>query len=53
MQADVQRIKDRVAEQADLIDRLQGEIRKAIVGQQEMVSRLLVGLLSGGHIGAG
>ena len=50
MQADVQRIKDRVAEQADLIDRLQGEIRKAIVGQQEMVSRLLVGLLSGGHI---
>ena len=50
MQAAVHRIKDRVAEQADLIDRLQGEIRKAIVGQQEMGSRLLVGLLSGGHI---
>ena len=50
MQVDVQQIKDRVAEQADLIDRLKGEMRKTIVGQEEMISRLLVGILSGGHI---
>jgi MoxR-like ATPase len=50
MQVDVQQIKHRVAEKADLIARLQAEMGKAIVGQQEMISRLLVGLLTHGHI---
>jgi MoxR-like ATPase len=50
MQVDVLRIKDRVAEQADRVHRLQAELSKAIVGQEEMISRLLVGLLSHGHI---
>lgn len=50
MRVDVNQIKDRVAEKAELIDRLNGELRKAIVGQQEMISRLLVGLLTDGHI---
>ena len=47
---DVQQIKHRVAEKADLIHRLQAELGKTIVGQQEMISRLLVGLLTHGHI---
>jgi len=50
MQVDVQQIKHRVAEKADLIHRLQSELGKTIVGQQEMISRLLVGLLTQGHI---
>jgi MoxR-like ATPase len=50
VRVDVNQIKDRVAEKAELIDRLNGELRKAIVGQQEMLSRLLVGLLTDGHI---
>jgi len=50
MQVDVHRIKDRVLEQADLIHRLQAELAKMIVGQKEMLSRLLVGLLTHGHI---
>jgi len=50
VRVDVNQIKDRVAEKAELIDRLNGELRKAIVGQQEMISRLLVGLLTDGHI---
>ena len=50
MQVDVQQIKHRVAEKADLIHRLQSELGKTIVGQQEMISRLLVGLLTHGHI---
>ena len=50
MQVDVQQIKHRVAEKADLVSRLQTELGKAIVGQQEMISRLLVGLLTHGHI---
>jgi len=50
MQVDVQQIKHRVGEKADLIHRLQSELGKTIVGQQEMISRLLVGLLTHGHI---
>jgi MoxR-like ATPase len=50
MQVDVQQIKHRVAEKADLIDRLQNELSKTVVGQHEMITRLLVGLLTHGHI---
>lgn len=50
MQVDVHQIKERVAEHGDAIDRLRGEMAKSVVGQQEMVSRLLVGLLADGHI---
>ena len=50
MQVDVDRIKERVAEQSEAIGRLQTELAKAVVGQKEMISRLLVGLLTDGHI---
>ena len=50
MQVDVHQIKDRVAEKHELIHRLQAEVGKVLVGQQEMLSRLLVGLLTHGHI---
>lgn len=50
MQVDVHQIKNRVAEKASLIHRLRTELGKVIVGQEEMIDRLLVGLLSNGHI---
>ncbi|MCA8985931.1 MAG: AAA family ATPase, partial [Planctomycetaceae bacterium] len=50
MQVDVHQVKERVAEQTDLVRRLRTEMEKAIVGQEEMVSRLLVGVLTGGHV---
>jgi MoxR-like ATPase len=50
MQVDVHQIKDRVQQQAEVLHRLHFELSKAIVGQQEMISRLLVGLLTEGHI---
>ncbi|NQT16112.1 MAG: AAA family ATPase, partial [Planctomycetes bacterium] len=50
MQVDVQQIKDRVAEESELILRLRAELGKAVVGQEEMISRLMVGLLTNGHI---
>jgi len=50
MQVDVHQIKDRVAEKAGLVHRLLSELSKAVVGQQEMISRLLVGLLTHGHV---
>jgi MoxR-like ATPase len=46
----VQQIKERVAEQADHLHRLQAELRKVIVGQEQMISRLLIGLLTHGHV---
>ena len=50
MQVDVHQIKDRVAQQSELVRRLTTELGKTIVGQTEMISRLLVGLLTNGHI---
>ncbi|MFH1998157.1 MAG: MoxR family ATPase [Planctomycetota bacterium] len=50
MQVDVHQIKERVAEKSELIHRLKSELSKEIVGQEEMISRLLVGLLTNGHI---
>ena len=50
MQVDVHQIKDQVAQQAELVERLAAEMAKVIVGQTEMIQRLMVGLLTGGHI---
>lgn len=50
MQTELQQVKDRVAEKAEKIHQLNAELRKAVVGQEEMLSRLLTGLLSGGHV---
>ena len=50
MQVDVHQVKDRVAEQSDIIHRLRGELGKTVVGQEEMISRLLIGVLTEGHI---
>ena len=46
----VQQIKERVTEQSEHLHRLQAELRKVIVGQEQMLSRLLIGLLTHGHV---
>jgi len=50
MKVDVHQIRERVAEQTEKVHRLRFELGKAIVGQDEMITRLLVGLLTNGHI---
>ena len=50
MQVDVQQIKDQVAERAELLHQLNAELRKVIIGQEQMISRLLIGLLTHGHV---
>ena len=50
MTVDVQQIRDRVAGQADVVHRIRSEVGKIVVGQDQMISRLLVALLTGGHI---
>ena len=41
---------DVVALRKEQIDRLRSEIGRVVVGQEKMISRLLVGVLAGGHI---
>ena len=43
-------LNEKIKQESTFIDRLQNEIGKVIVGQKAMVERLLVGLLSNGHI---
>lgn len=50
MHADIQQVKERVGEKSELIRQLNGELGKVVVGQEMMVSRLLVGLLTEGHV---
>jgi MoxR-like ATPase len=50
MQVDVQQIRDRVAEKAEDIHRLTSELHRVIIGQEQMISRLLIGLLTNGHV---
>ena len=50
MQTDVSKIKQQVAEKSDLVLRLRTELAKQVVGQESMISRLIIGLLTDGHI---
>jgi MoxR-like ATPase len=47
---DVRALNDVVAKESAFVDELTSEIGKVIVGQQQMVERILVGLLAGGHV---
>lgn len=50
MSVDVQKIKEQVLRYSDQIDRVRAEVRKALIGQDVMLSRLLIALLTGGHV---
>ncbi len=50
MSEDIQVITQRVKEQSKFVNTLTKELGKVIVGQKYMIERLLVGLLSNGHI---
>ncbi len=50
MSVDVQKIKEQVLQQSDRIERVRSEVRKVLVGQDAMLSRLLIALLTGGHV---
>ena len=50
MSVDIQKIKDQVLQYSDQIERVKTEVRKALIGQDHMLSRLLIALLTGGHV---
>ncbi len=50
METGIQAINDAVKKEAVFVQTLLTELRKVIVGQQNMLDRLLIGLLSRGHV---
>lgn len=48
--ADIQMLNERIAQESLVIERLLTETSKVIIGQQYMLERLMIGLLSRGHI---
>jgi MoxR-like ATPase len=50
MTVDVKRIGEQVQEESRTLQQLRSEVENVIVGQRELIDRLLVGLLCNGHI---
>jgi MoxR-like ATPase len=50
MDVDVKNITEKVAKESELLRRIVSEIERVIVGQKYLIERLLVGLLTNGHV---
>ncbi len=50
MEQNIQEIQQQVEENKDKIQSLIKEISKVVIGQHEMIEKLLIGLFTGGHI---
>ncbi len=50
MHVDIQAINEKIRRESAFVEKLNREISKVIVGQKYMIERLLVGLLSNGHV---
>ena len=50
MSVDIQQIKEQVLKHTDQLERIRAEVRKVLIGQDVMLSRLLIALLTGGHV---
>ena len=49
-QIDIKELNEKIQRESSFIDLLSMEMKKNIVGQKDMVERLLIGLLANGHI---
>jgi MoxR-like ATPase len=50
MDYEIREVQERIAEESQVLKPLKEEIRKVIIGQDDMIDKILIGLLSGGHI---
>ncbi len=50
MGADVKRTTEKVKQESDFVNTLMHEVGKVIVGQKYLIERLLIGILSNGHV---
>ena len=47
---DLREATNRISAQAELVSRIRDEVAKVIVGQEKLVDRLILALVTGGHI---
>src|SRR5437016_4743080 len=47
---DIKELSERIQRESAFVDLLQMEVGKVIIGQKYMIERLLIGLLSNGHV---
>jgi MoxR-like ATPase len=50
MEQDIRRINDLVAQKGAFVEPLMAEVRKVIVGQRYLLDRMLIGMLTQGHL---
>lgn len=50
MNPDIQKTTDIITEQSKIIQKLRQEINKVIVGQEKLLDRMMIALITGGHI---
>ena len=50
METDIKILNERIQQESAFVDMISLEMGKVIIGQKQMVERLLIGLLSNGHI---
>jgi len=50
MDPDIQKTTDLIREQAGILETLRLEVNKVLVGQEKLLDRMLIALLTGGHI---
>jgi MoxR-like ATPase len=50
MEIDIRAINEKIERESALVDILTSEMNKVIIGQKDMIERLLIGLLGNGHI---
>lgn len=50
MESDVKKITEKVKQESDFVNTLMYEVGKVIVGQKYLLERLLIGILSNGHV---
>jgi len=48
--ADIQELNEKIQYQSAFVDRIREEVGKVIIGQHHMLDRLLIGLLTNGHV---
>jgi MoxR-like ATPase len=48
--ADIRLIHERIQEESGFVDRILQQASEVIVGQRSMIERLLIGLITGGHV---
>jgi MoxR-like ATPase len=50
MNTELESLSAQIAEQSTFVDRISAEVGKVIVGQRYMIDRLLIGMLTNGHV---